>query len=107
MSLFSARSGVMYTMLMPGCRPPPSRNLWRTGSIAASVFPVAVAEMRSTFLPSRILGISRRWGSVGLSKPFWSMSLLTGRHSWEKTLSSVKASATFYAAWNIKSISGA
>jgi len=28
-----------------------------TGRKAASVFPVAVGEIRSTFLPSRILGI--------------------------------------------------
>ena len=81
MSLFRARSGVMYTMLMPGCLPPDSRNLWRTGSIAASVFPVAVADMSRTFFPSSILGISLLWGSVGFSKPFSSMSLLTGRHS--------------------------
>jgi len=41
---------------MPGFRSL-IRNLWNTGSIAASVFPVAVGEMRRTLLPSMILGI--------------------------------------------------
>ncbi len=62
------------------------RNLWKTGSMAASVLPVAVGEMRRTFFPSIISGIRRFWGSVGSSKPLSSKSLRTGRQSSEKTL---------------------
>jgi hypothetical protein len=63
------------------------RNLWKTGSIAASVFPVAVGEMRRTFFPSMMWGISILWGSVGSVNPLSSRSLLTGRQRFEKAFS--------------------
>ena len=75
-------------MLMPGFLSL-MRNLWKTGSIAASVLPVAVGEMRRTFLPSRMWGISLAWGSVGLTNPLSSRSRRTGRQRFEKAFSSV------------------
>lgn len=78
-------------MLMPGRRPPPMRNRWRTGSIAASVLPVAVGEMRRTFFPARMWWMIRCWGSVGLVNPLSSTSLRTGRQSREKAFFSVNS----------------
>jgi hypothetical protein len=90
MSRFKALRGVMYMMLIPGLRSA-MRYRWNTGSMAASVFPVAVGEMRRTFFPSRIWGMSCLWGSVGSSNPLSSSSLLTGRHRREKVSSSVNS----------------
>ena len=53
-------------------------SMLSTGKKAASVLPVAVGEMRRTFLPSRTFGIVFSCGSVGLRNPFCSMSLRTG-----------------------------
>ena len=41
------------------------RSMLRIGRKAASVLPVAVGEIKRTFLPSRILGMVFAWGSVG------------------------------------------
>ena len=79
-------------MLIPGLRSL-MRKRWKTGSIAASVFPVAVPDINRTFLPSMIFGISCRWGSVGLMNPLFSRSLLTGRQSVENAFSSVNANS--------------
>lgn len=57
MSRFKALSGVMYRTLIPGGLSGILRSMFKTGSIAASVFPVAVGEIKRTFFPSRILGI--------------------------------------------------
>jgi len=76
-------------MLMPGFLSL-IRYLWKTGSMAASVFPVAVGEMRRTFFPSRMWGMRRFWGSVGSLNPLSSRSLLTGRQRFEKAFFSVK-----------------
>ena len=59
----------------------------KTGRNAASVFPVAVGEIRRTFLPSRTLGIVFSCGSVGFGNPFCSTSLRTGFTSMSKTFS--------------------
>ena len=91
MSLLSARSGVMYSMLIPGFRFPIIRNRSITGSIAASVFPVAVADMRRTFFPWRMRGMILRCGSVGSVNPRSSNNLRTGRQRRLNTLSSTKA----------------
>ncbi|KPV62728.1 MAG: hypothetical protein AOA65_1666 [Candidatus Bathyarchaeota archaeon BA1] len=56
----------------------------RTGRTAASVFPVAVGDMRRTFFPSRILGMVFSCGSVGASKPLCSISLRMGLTSISK-----------------------
>jgi len=50
----------------------------KTGKKAASVFPVAVGDIKRTFLPSRTLGIVLSCGSVGLGNPLCSISLRTG-----------------------------
>jgi len=61
-----------------------------TGSIAASVLPVAVGLMSRTLPPSRTLGMRRFWGSVGSLNPFSSRSLRTGLQSVENAFSSDK-----------------
>jgi hypothetical protein len=47
----------MYRTLIPGGRSSDKRSILKTGNTAASVFPVAVGEMRRTFLPSKIFGM--------------------------------------------------
>ena len=97
-TLFNALSGVTYMILIPACLPPFIKNLCITGKAAASVLPVAVADMSNTSFPSSIRGISLRWGSVGSSKPLSCISLLTGRQSRENAFFSDKARGTFFAA---------
>jgi len=85
-SRFRARRGVIYRTFIPGvliC----CKSILRIGRRAASVLPVAVGEIRSTFLPSRILGMTFPWGSVGLENPLRSTSLRTGFTSISKALS--------------------
>lgn len=65
------------------------RSRLRIGRKAASVLPVAVGEISRTFLPSRILGITFSWGSVGLENPLCSISLRTGFTSISKAFSEV------------------
>ncbi len=81
----------MYRMLIPGLLCPDIRNRSITGSMAASVFPVAVAEMRRTFFPSRIRGMILLCGSVGSVKPRSSRRRRTGLQSSWKTFPSAKA----------------
>jgi len=63
-------------------------SMSKIGRTAASVFPVAVGEMRRTFFPSRILGMTFCCGSEGDVKPFSSISLRIGRENVLKTLRS-------------------
>ena len=65
------------------------RSMLSTGRKAASVLPVAVGEIKRTFLPSRILGMVFSCGSVGLENPFCSTSLRTGFTSMSKAFSEV------------------
>ncbi len=62
-------------------------SMLRTGRNAASVLPVAVGEIRSTFLPSRIFGITFSCGSVGLVNPLCSISFRMGFTSNSKAFS--------------------
>ncbi len=78
-------------MLIPGLLCPDMRKRSMTGSIAASVFPVAVAEMRRTFFPSRMSGIILLCGSVGSVNPRSSRRRRTGLQSCWKTFPSAKA----------------
>jgi len=52
--------------------------------------PVAVGDIKRTFLPSRILGIVFSCGSVGFGKPFCSTNLRTGFTSKSKTFSETR-----------------
>jgi hypothetical protein len=63
----------MYNSLIPGGRSEVVSSMLRTGRKAASVLPVAVGEMSTTFFPSRIFGIAFSWGSVGVENPRCSM----------------------------------
>lgn len=63
----------MYKTLIPGGRSAVVSSMLRTGRKAASVLPVAVGEMSTTFLPSSIFGMVFSWGSVGVEKPRCSM----------------------------------
>jgi hypothetical protein len=56
----------------------------KTGRKEASVFPVAVGDIRRTFFPWRISGIVFSCGSVGFGNPLCSMSFLTGLTSKSK-----------------------
>lgn len=62
-------------------------SMLRTGRNAASVFPVAVGEIKRTFFPSRILGITFSCGSVGLVNPLCSISFRIGFTSISKAFS--------------------
>ena len=77
MSRFKARRGVMYRTLIPGGRSAVS-SILRTGKKAASVLPVAVGEIKSTFLPSKIFGMVFSCGSVGVENPRCSIKRRTG-----------------------------
>ena len=46
------------------------------GSIAASVFPVPVGLISSTFFPSNILGMASSWIFVGFNSFFFSIQCL-------------------------------
>lgn len=78
MSRFNALSGVTYKILIPYDLSGVFMSILRTGRTAASVFPVAVGDMRRTFFPSRIFGMVFFWGSVGASNPLCSISLRMG-----------------------------
>ncbi len=56
-------------MYMPGSVAPSSRNLEKTGSMAASVFPDPVGAMIKTLRPSSTSGMASLWGSVGSLNP--------------------------------------
>ena len=84
MSLFRARSGVMYTIFIPGSRVCDMSSWWSAGRKAASVLPVPAGEMRRTFLPSRIFGIAACWGMVGTLNSRSSRSLRIGLASRSK-----------------------
>jgi len=87
MSRFKARNGVIYRTFMPGTPCCPCRSMLKTGRKAASVLPVAVGEIRRTFLPSRILGMVFSCGSDGFGNPLCSTSLRTGLTSSPKAFS--------------------
>ena len=72
--------------------------MFRTGRNAASVFPVAVGDMRRTFFPSSIFGIVFSCGSVGDSKPLCSINLRMGLASTLKAFFgvSVKGNLPFW-----------
>jgi hypothetical protein len=56
----------------------------RTGRKAASVLPVAVGEIKRTFLPSSILGIVFSWGSVGLRSLFAQLAFALALQAFQK-----------------------
>lgn len=84
MSRFKARKGVIYKTFMPGTPCWPWRSMLKTGKKAASVLPVAVGEIRSTFFRSRIFGMVFSCGSVGFENPLCSRSFRTGLTSKSK-----------------------
>jgi hypothetical protein len=67
----------------------------RTGKTAASVFPVAVGEIRRTLFPSRILEIVFSCGSVGFSNPFCSINLRIGLTSKSKVFADCEVVKAF------------
>ncbi len=67
--------------------------MFRTGRNAASVFPVAVGDIRRTFFRSRIFGMVFSWGSVGDSNPFCLISLRIGLASMLKASFGVSVKA--------------
>jgi hypothetical protein len=77
---------VIYSILIPGGRSGEVISMLRTGRTAASVFPVAVGEINSTFLPSRILGMVFSCGSDGEENPLCSISRRIGLTSKSKAL---------------------
>jgi len=88
-SRFKARRGVTYRTLIPGrVRASGSwMSMFRMGSIADSVLPVAVGEINKTFFPSRIFGIVSFCGLVGVWNPLCSTSLRMGFTKRLKTFS--------------------
>jgi len=68
MSRFKALSGVTYRIDMPSSLEE-LRRFEKTGSKAASVFPLPVGAIRRTFSPRRIRGIAFFCGSVGSENP--------------------------------------
>src|SRR2546425_9125213 len=56
-------------ILIPGPRSASFKKRVNTGRMADSVFPLAVGDIRRTFLPSRIGGMALSWASVGLRNP--------------------------------------
>jgi hypothetical protein len=76
----------MYRIFMPGGFSGIKRNWLRMGRNAASVFPVAVGAISSTFLPLRMSGIAFVWGSVGLENPRSLMAFRIGFANSLKTL---------------------
>lgn len=78
MSLLRARRGVIYSIFIPGGRSAVVMSMFRMGKTAASVFPVAVGEIRRTFLPSKILGMVFSCGSDGEENPRCSINRLIG-----------------------------
>ena len=69
MSLFRARSGVMYRHLKPDLLPFVRKMVSKIGSIAASVFPMPVGATRRMFPPFSILGMTSACGGVGSVMP--------------------------------------
>src|SRR6266571_598458 len=61
-----------------------SRNLSKTGSIAARVFPVPVGAMSRTFSPLRIAGMESSWIGLASRKPSFSSLFRTGGFRTEK-----------------------
>src|SRR6266704_1514905 len=61
-----------------------SRNLSKTGSIAARVFPVPVGAMSKTFSPLRIAGMESSWIGLASRKPSFSSLFRTGGFRTEK-----------------------
>src|SRR5438094_10545984 len=73
-------------ILIPGPRLGSLRNLVKMGSIADSVLPLAVGEIRSTFFPSRMGGIAFSCASVALRNPRSLTASARGRGRRPKTL---------------------
>src|SRR5437879_13790435 len=68
----------MYNSLIPLPRSGSETNLVRIGSRAASVLPLAVGEIRRTFLPSSMWGMACDCASVGIEKPRSIVASTTG-----------------------------
>ena len=73
-------------ILTPGPRSASFRKRVNTGRMADSVFPLAVGDIRRTFLPSRIGGMALSWASVGLRNPRSLTASARGLGSKSKTL---------------------
>ncbi len=83
----------MYRILIPWGISGVRRSIFKTGRKAASVFPVAVGEIRRTFFPSKIWGMAFSCGSVGESNSLFSINLRTGLANMLKTFSAVSVKA--------------
>src|SRR6266568_3635414 len=79
-SLLRARSGVTYRTEIPRGFPSAllSMSLSSTGRMAASVLPVPVGAISSTFSPLRIAGMASSWIGLASRKPSFSSLCRTG-----------------------------